>query len=106
MMAGRNRHSNTLQHWVIYKPPSRATVPPRSSGAAKMFVKWMSAEFHRRYACFTPALALRTLPRSVPQVTDLGTSIPAFHPSVLDRWQNPPIEQSPYWATHALALAS
>jgi Uncharacterized alpha/beta hydrolase domain (DUF2235) len=47
--------------------------------------------------------ALRTLPRSVPRVADPGTSMPAFHPSVLDRWQNPPIEQSPYWATHTVS---
>ena len=42
---------------------------------------------------------LPTLPRSAPQLRDGAT---AFHASALDRWKNPPIEQSPYWPTRTL----
>lgn len=42
---------------------------------------------------------LPTLPRSAPKLCDRAT---AFHPSALDRWRNPPIEQAPYWRTRSL----
>jgi hypothetical protein len=53
-------------------------------------------------SCTGVFAALRTLPRCVPRVTDIQPEASAFHPSVVDRWSNPPIEQSPYWATNVL----
>jgi uncharacterized protein (DUF2235 family) len=50
--------------------------------------------------------ALRTLPRGVPLVTGSGPSTSAFHPSVISRSSNPPIEQSPYWETTVLPVGA
>ncbi|PWT80598.1 MAG: DUF2235 domain-containing protein [Acidobacteria bacterium] len=52
-------------------------------------------------SCTGVFAALRTLPRSVPCIENVGAATP-FHASVLDRFANPPIEQSPYWATTVL----
>jgi uncharacterized protein (DUF2235 family) len=41
--------------------------------------------------------ALRSLPRSVPLVSNGGANKALLHDSVIERWSNPPIEQSPYW---------
>lgn len=46
---------------------------------------------------------LKTLPRAVPLVSTFGSAANAFHPSVIARNENPPIEQSPYWDTKILA---
>jgi uncharacterized protein (DUF2235 family) len=42
---------------------------------------------------------LPTLPRSAPRI---GNASAPLHDSVIERWRNPPIEQSPYWRTKSL----
>lgn len=57
-------------------------------------------------SCVGVFSALRTLPRCVPFVSDAGALPAAFHPSVLSRWSNPPIEQTPFWEGQRLSQGS
>lgn len=94
------------------------------TGLSDIALKWMIDEAEAQGLNFRPGIqnqlapdprgtlhdsctgvfsALRTLPRSVPLVANTGTPASAFHPSAVDRWSNPPIEQCPFWATKVLA---